>query len=48
MLAAMGVAAETASSAIRISLGWTTTADDIDRLVAAWTALHARATRRAA
>jgi cysteine desulfurase len=38
----MGVGAEEAASAIRVSLGWTTTAQDIDRFVAAWSALYAR------
>jgi cysteine desulfurase len=42
VLRAMGVGAEEAASAIRVSLGWTTTAQDIDRFVAAWSALYAR------
>ena len=48
VLTAMGVDEATASSAIRISLGWTTTEHDIDRLVASWRALYERAARRAA
>ncbi len=42
VLRAMGVAPELTKTAIRISLGWRTTADDIDHLVEAWTALRAR------
>ena len=48
VLTAMGVAEELAVCAVRISLGWTTTPDDIDRLVAAWAALYRRARGRAA
>lgn len=48
VLTAMGVDEATASSAIRISLGWTTTEHDIDWLVASWRALYERAARRAA
>jgi cysteine desulfurase len=46
VLEAMGVAPETAESAIRISLGRTTIAADLDRLVEAWSALRLR-TRQA-
>jgi cysteine desulfurase len=42
VLAAMGVPPEAAASAIRISLGWATTGEDVDRLVAAWAELYAR------
>ncbi|MGE0717171.1 MAG: cysteine desulfurase family protein [Alphaproteobacteria bacterium] len=42
VLAAMGMAPEAAGSAIRISLGWNTTAADVERCVAAWVALWAR------
>jgi cysteine desulfurase len=42
VLAAMGVDEDDLKSAIRVSLGWTTTADDIDTFTAAWTGLHAR------
>jgi cysteine desulfurase len=48
VLLAMGVDEATASNAIRISLGWTTTEEDIDRLVASWRALYLRAARKAA
>lgn len=46
VLAAMGVADELAASAIRVSLGWTTTEADIDRFIAAWRALHLRTRER--
>jgi cysteine desulfurase len=45
VLAAMGVEPAAAASTIRVSLGWASTDDDVDRLVAAWTGLYAR-TRR--
>ncbi len=45
VLRAMGVAEDLASCAIRVSLGAATEAADIDRLVAAWGALRARARR---
>ena len=47
VLAAMGVDPAEAATAIRVSLGWASTALDVDRFVAAWTRLHAR-TRRSA
>jgi cysteine desulfurase len=37
-----------AGSAIRISLGWTTSDGDIDRFVAAWAALPSRGPHPAA
>ncbi len=43
VLAAMGLDDCVAAAAIRISLGWTTVADDIDRLAAAWVGLAAAA-----
>ncbi len=43
VLAAMGVAAEVASTAIRVSLGWPSTDDDVETFVAAWGALAERA-----
>lgn len=43
VLAAMGVAPEVAATAIRVSLGWNTTEDDVGRFVAAWTDVHDRA-----
>jgi cysteine desulfurase len=42
VLRAMGSDAVTAGSAIRISLGWGSTADDVDRFLEAWCALAAR------
>ncbi len=42
VLDAMGVPAERARCAIRVSLGWGTTAPDIDRFVAAWAELYQR------
>jgi cysteine desulfurase len=44
VLAAMGVAADEAATAIRISLGWNTELADIDRLIAAWRDLYIRVT----
>ncbi len=43
VLLAMGVPEATAREAIRISLGWETTANDIDRLVETWADVHRRA-----
>jgi cysteine desulfurase len=48
VLDAMGVAAADAECAIRISLGWSTTAAEIDLLVDAWGALYARTRASAA
>ncbi len=48
VLDAMGVAPALAESAIRISLGWTTSTADIDQLVDAWGALYARTRASAA
>jgi cysteine desulfurase len=48
VLAAMGVAAEEAQTAIRVSLGWASTASDVDRFVAAWSRLYARTRAHAA
>jgi cysteine desulfurase len=45
VLTAMGVAADEAGSAIRVSLGWNTTAEDIDRFLAAWARLCERRAR---
>ncbi|MBI2719179.1 MAG: cysteine desulfurase [Rhizobiales bacterium] len=42
VLAAMGFPPEVSGAAIRVSLGWTTTADDIDRFITAWAAIRAR------
>jgi cysteine desulfurase len=43
VLEAMGVPAVEAATATRISLGWNTTAQDIERLIAAWRDLYIRA-----
>jgi len=42
VLAAMGYAAEDASAAIRVSLGWASAAADVERFVEAWSAMAAR------
>jgi cysteine desulfurase len=42
VLLAMGVPADLAGSAIRISLGWRSEANDIDRFMTAWNGLSAR------
>lgn len=42
VLEAMGESADVAGAAIRVSLGWNTTAPDIDRFLAAWTAMARR------
>lgn len=42
VLAAMGVAPELAQAAIRVSLGWNSTSEDIDRFIAVWRRLRAR------
>jgi cysteine desulfurase len=42
VLAAMGVEEAVADTAIRISLGWSTVPEDIDRLIAAWQDLYIR------
>jgi cysteine desulfurase len=48
VLAAMGVEAAQAQTAIRVSLGWASSAADVDRFVAAWGRLFARTRARAA
>jgi len=48
VLDAMGIDEATAARAIRVSLGWNTTADDVEAFLAAWVALAARAGRPAA
>jgi cysteine desulfurase len=42
VLTAMGVSPDEAATAIRVSLGWRTSADDIDRFITAWEALYRR------
>jgi cysteine desulfurase len=48
VLAAMGVEAGEAQTAIRVSLGWASTASDVDRFVTAWSRLYERTRTRAA
>lgn len=48
VLAAMGLGPEDAGCAIRVSLGWTSAEDDMERFAAAWTALARRAADKAA
>jgi len=48
VLAAMGVPDDLARTAIRVSLGWTSTAADIDRFFAAWARQAERSRGRAA
>jgi cysteine desulfurase len=50
VLDAMGVAPDLAEAAIRVSLGWSTTEDDVARFIAAWRKVYSRfaARRRAA
>jgi cysteine desulfurase len=39
VLSAMGIDAKAASEVIRVSFGWTTTADEVDAFAAAWSAM---------
>ena len=48
VLQAMGVAPEISKAAIRVSLGWTTTHQDIEHFIAVWQRLRARHKARAA
>ena len=48
VLAAMGVSPDLAQAAIRVSLGWSTTASDIDHFIAAWRRIAARHRAKAA
>lgn len=48
VLAAMGLPAEEASAAIRVSLGWASVPADVERFVEAWSAMAARLRRAAA
>ena len=43
VLAAMGAGAEEAATAIRVSLGWNTTEDDVEKFVEAWIQVHGQA-----
>ena len=48
VLAAMGVDANEAATAIRVSLGWNTTEDDADKFVEAWIQVYGQAQAHAA
>ena len=48
VLEAMGVAPEISSTAIRVSLGWNTTAEDIQHFIAVWRKLNQRSKAKAA
>ncbi len=48
VLQAMGVAPEISRGAIRVSLGWSTTTEDIEHFIAVWQRLRARHKARAA
>jgi cysteine desulfurase len=48
VLAAMGLPADVARAAIRVSLGWNTTERDVDAFLAAWVAIAGRGGRRKA
>lgn len=48
VLDAMGVAPEISKAAIRVSLGWNTTHEDINNFIAAWRRIHARLKPKAA
>lgn len=48
VLAAMGLDHASAASAIRVSLGWSSEADDVDAFVAAWSDLYQRLAHRPA
>jgi len=38
----MGVASDLANAAIRVSLGWTTTPEDIEQFISAWDRIKTR------
>ncbi|MCH7944296.1 MAG: aminotransferase class V-fold PLP-dependent enzyme, partial [Proteobacteria bacterium] len=48
VLNAMGIDQALASRAVRISLGWRTTAGDIERVIEGWAVLHSQGSRGAA
>jgi cysteine desulfurase len=48
VLAAMGIPPDEAGTAIRVSLGWATGEDEVDRFVESWQRLYARLVRPAA
>jgi cysteine desulfurase len=46
VLKAMGVGDDSARNAIRVSMGWTTKASDVDRFVEVWSSIYGRAQSR--
>ena len=48
VLAAMGLAPDHVASAIRVTHGWNSTAADVERFAATWSAIAARVESRAA
>ncbi|MBL8667509.1 MAG: cysteine desulfurase [Rhodospirillales bacterium] len=46
VLAAMGIGDDLASTALRVSLGWTTGEADVERFIEVWTSIYARASGR--
>ncbi|MCB9958469.1 MAG: cysteine desulfurase [Rhodospirillaceae bacterium] len=48
VLLAMGASEAEAEETVRVSLGWTTTAQDVGRLIEVWQQIHQRATARTA
>ena len=48
VLKAMGVGEDIAATAVRVSMGWTTTAADVDRFVEVWSGIFGRAQARRA
>jgi cysteine desulfurase len=46
VLAAMGIGDDLASTAIRVSLGWTNGEADVERFIEVWTSVYARTQRR--
>ncbi len=46
VLTAMGLSKDIASAAIRVSFGWSSAANDVERFLQAWTALAARTAHR--
>jgi cysteine desulfurase len=48
VLDAMGVAPDISAAAIRVSMGWNTTAEDVSHFIAAWQKLNQRFKAKAA
>ena len=46
VLDAMGVSPELSAAAIRVSLGWSTTEEDVERFIAAWSRVYGRFAER--